>query len=57
MRRRMLEGKNYIALDEVFPFVVVFIDRRTEHEKIAPMTMVHTPYTVTVTIVTGDLGN
>lgn len=44
----MLEKKNYHSLENVFPFLAVFFDRRTENEKKAPMTRVHTRYTKVV---------
>jgi len=43
--RGMLEGKNFRAVDMVFPFVLSFIDRILGFQGTADLTSVHTMYT------------
>lgn len=40
----MLEGKDYQAVDGVFPFVAAFIDEIIRHEWIAPLTKAYRRY-------------
>lgn len=40
----MLEGEGYRVLDKVLPFVVVLIDRGTEHEQTTSLTKCYTLY-------------
>lgn len=52
---RMLKGEEYHSSDEVFPFVVAFIDWSTEYEKTAPMTIVHMWYNEKLADLKGDM--
>lgn len=40
----MLEGRDFEAVDGVFPFVAASTDRAKEYVEEAPMTTVHTAY-------------
>lgn len=53
--RGTLEGKYYNPLDRVFPFVTVFINQSTEHEKTAPRTRAPTGYSAIVADVTRNM--
>lgn len=51
----MLEGKNYRALETLFPLVAAFIDRGTENKKSAPKKRVHTRFREIVSDAAGHL--
>lgn len=55
--RRMVERKDYRSVHMLFPFVVVFVDLYTGHDKEAPITTIKTWYADILTKIDDDCGS